>query len=147
MNPTHIGSSSVLALIESLLLVLIWWPIPFIPAFPFLVAKTNRSVCVFFFFNLFPLCLTLNPFHVFKSEILTNLRRKWWCTKTSVYCEGFPVFRPEILTNFRLRRNWRCIKTSVHCEGFPVFKPGILTDVVLRQAFTVKVFLCLNQKY
>ena len=44
--------------------------------------------------------------------------------------------------------NWCCTKTSVHCEGCPVYKPEILTlagtDVVLRQAFTVKAFLCLD---
>jgi hypothetical protein len=60
---------------------------------------------------------------------------------SSDYCEGFPVLRPEILTNFRLRRNWCYIKTSVHCECFPVFKPEILTlegtGDVLRQAFKV----------
>jgi len=59
---------------------------------------------------------------VFKPEILTNLRRKWWYTKTSVYCEGFRVFKPGILT----------------LE---------VTGDLLRQAFTVKAFLCLKQKY
>ena len=60
---------------------------------------------------------------MFKPEILTlegngDVLRQ-------AFTEGFPVFKPEILTN--LRRNRCCTKTSLYCEGFPVFKLEILT--------------------
>ena len=71
------------------------------------------------------------------------------CTKTSVYCEGFPVFKLEILafegTDVVLRQAFTVMAFLCLDQKYELIVEG--TDVVLRQAFTVKAFLCLNWKY